>query len=325
MPVMNMVQALNTALREEMRRDKSVVVLGEDVGRRGGVFLVTEGLIDEFGEERVIDTPLTEMGIVAFAIGMAMYGLRPVAEIQFIDFIYEAFDQIVNNAAWYRFRSGGMYNVPLVIRGPCCGGIRGGMHHSQSNESYFIHTPGLYVVMPSTPYDAKGLLKSSIRSDDAVIFLEPKSIYRTIREEVPDDDYTIPLGQARLVQEGSDVTLVTWGAMVHLAKEAAELLREKRGWSIEIIDLRTLQPWDKDMVVKSLEKTGRLVIVHEARKILGPGAEIAAYISENYIDLLRGPVKRVASYDTPYPLAHEKLYLPNLAKIYRAVTEVMQW
>ncbi len=325
MPVMNMVQALNTALREEMERDSRVVVLGEDVGRRGGVFLVTEGLIDEFGPERVIDTPLSEMGIVGFAIGMALYGMRPVAEIQFIDFIYEAFDHIVNNAAWYRFRSGGMYEVPLVIRGPCCGGIKGGMHHSQSNEPYFQHTPGLYVVMPSGPRDAKGLLKSSIRADDTVVFLEPKSIYRTIKEEVPEDDYTIPLGEGRIVREGSDVTLVSWGAMLHVSMEAAKLAEEKHGWSIEVIDLRTIHPWDRDLVVKSLEKTGRLVVVHEARKILGPASEISAYISENYIDLLRGPVKRVASYDTPFPLAHERLYMPNLAKVYRAISEVMEW
>ncbi len=325
MPRVNMVQALNMALREEMRRDPRVVVLGEDVGRRGGVFLVTEGLIDEFGEERVIDTPLTEMGIVGVAIGMAMYGLRPVAEIQFIDFIYEAFDQIVNNAAWMRFRSGGMYKIPLVIRGPCCGGIRGGMHHSQSNEAYFMHTPGLYVVMPSRPYDAKGLLKESIRVDDAVIFLEPKSVYRTIREEVPEDDYTVPLGKARIVREGDDVTLVTWGAMVYVAEQAAKIAEEKHGWSVEIIDLRTLLPWDRNAVISSLEKTGRLVIVHEARLFAGPGAEISAYIAENYIDLLRGPIKRVASYDTPFPLVHEKLYMPNVARVYKALMEVMQW
>ncbi len=321
---MNMVQALNQALREEMRRDERVVVLGEDVGRRGGVFLVTEGLIDEFGPDRVIDTPLTEMGIVGVAVGMAMYGLRPVAEIQFIDFVYEAFDQIVNNVAWVRFRSAGMYKTPMVIRGPCCGGIRGGMHHSQSPETYFMHTPGLYVVMPSTPKDAKGLLKASIRSDDPVIFLEPKVIYRRIREDVPEGDYIVPLGKGRLVKEGSDVTLVTWGAMVYQALEAAKHA-EKRGWSIEIIDLRTLLPWDKDLVLESLEKTNRLVIVHEARRTLGPAAEISAYVSENHIDMLRGPVMRVASYDTPFPLAHEKLYMPNVARIYRAIREVMQW
>ena len=325
MPVMNMVQALNTALREEMRRDPRVVVLGEDVGRRGGVFLVTEGLIDEFGEDRVIDTPLTELGIVGVAVGMAMYGLRPVAEIQFIDFVYEAFDQIVSNAAKIRYRTGGMYSVPLVIRGPCCGGVKGGMHHSQSPEAYFGHTAGLITVMPSGPYDAKGLLKSAIRSDDPVIFLEPKSIYRIVREEVPEDDYTIPLGEGKIVREGSDVTLVTWGAMVHLSLEAAKLAEEKHGWSVEVIDLRTIFPFDKDLIIESLEKTERLVIVHEAPKSFGPGAEIAAYIAENAIELLRGPIARVTGFDTPFPLAHEKYYMPNLARIYMALKKVMEY
>ncbi|MEB3773524.1 MAG: alpha-ketoacid dehydrogenase subunit beta [Desulfurococcales archaeon] len=325
MPVMNMVQALNQALREEMRRDKRVVVLGEDVGRRGGVFLVTEGLIDEFGEDRVIDTPLSEMGIIGVAIGMALYGLRPVAEIQFIDFVYEAFDQIVSNMAKIRYRSGGMYSVPMVLRSPCCGGIRGGMHHSQSPESYFIHTAGLITVMPSTPYDAKGLLKASIRSEDPVVFLEPKSIYRTIKEDVPDRDYTVPLGRARLVREGEDVTVVTWGAMVYQALEAAKLAEEKHGWSIEVLDLRTLFPFDKDAIVESLEKTERLVIVHEAPKTLGPGAEIGAYIAENHIELLRGPIARVAGFDTPFPLVHEKLYMPNIARIYMALRKVMEY
>ncbi len=325
MPVMNMVQALNTALREEMERDDSVVVLGEDVGRRGGVFLVTEGLIDIFGEERVIDTPLTELGIVGFAIGMALNGLRPVAEIQFIDFVYEAFDQIVSNAAKIRFRTGGMYNVPLVIRSPCCGGIKGGMHHSQSPESYFIHTAGLYTVMPSGPYDAKGLLKSSIRLDDPVIFLEPKSIYRTVKEEVPEEDYTIELGKAKKVLEGGDVTVVTWGAMVHMVKSAAGLLKDKLGAEIEVIDLRTLFPFDKDMIVESLEKTGRLVVVHEAPKTLGLGAEIAAFIAEHHPELLYGPIIRVTGYDTPFPLAHEKLYMPNIARLYLAVKKVLEY
>ncbi|MCE4613436.1 MAG: alpha-ketoacid dehydrogenase subunit beta [Desulfurococcales archaeon] len=325
MLVMNMVQALNTALREEMRRDPRVVVLGEDVGRRGGVFLVTEGLIDEFGEERVIDTPLTEMGIVGVAIGMAMYGLRPVAEIQFIDFVYEAFDQIVSNAAKIRYRTGGMYSVPLVIRGPCCGGVKGGMHHSQSPEAYFGHTAGLITVMPSGPYDAKGLLKSAIRAEDPVIFLEPKSIYRIIREEVPEDDYTVPLGEGKIVREGSDVTLVTWGAMVHLSLEAAKLAAEKHGWSVEVIDLRTIFPFDKDLVIESLEKTERLVIVHEAPKSFGPGAEISAYIAENAIELLRSPIARVTGFDTPFPLAHEKYYMPNIARIYMALRKVMEY
>ncbi len=325
MPVMNMVQALNMALREEMERDDRVVVLGEDVGRRGGVFLVTEGLIDLFGEERVIDTPLTELGIVGFSIGLALYGLRPVAEIQFIDFVYEAFDQIYSNMARIRFRSGGMYTVPMVLRSPCCGGIKGGMHHSQSPESFFIHSTGLYVMMPSGPYDAKGMLKTAIRLDDPVIFLEPKSIYRVIKEEVPEEDYTIELGKGKVVREGGDVTVVTWGAMVHLADQAADFIKEKLGVELEIIDLRTLFPYDKDLIIESLEKTGRLIIVHEAPKILGLGAEISAYIAEEHVDLLYGPIIRVTGYDTPFPLAHEKLYMPNVARIYNAVKRSMEF
>ena len=325
MPVLNMVQALNMALREEMERDDRVIVLGEDVGRRGGVFLVTEGLIDLFGEERVLDTPLTELGIVGFSIGLALYGLRPVAEIQFIDFVYEAFDQIYSNMARIRFRSGGMYSVPMVLRSPCCGGIKGGMHHSQSPESFFIHSSGLYVMMPSGPYDAKGLLKTAIRLDDPVIFLEPKSIYRTVKEEVPEEDYTVELGKAKLVKEGSEITLVTWGAMVHLSKKASEIIKDKLDVDIEIIDLRTLFPFDKEMIVDSLEKTGRLLIVHEAPKTLGLGSEISAYIAEEHVDLLYAPILRVTGYDTPYPLAHEKLYLPNVARIYNAVKKLMEF
>ena len=325
MPVTNMVQALNSALREEMRRDKRVVVLGEDVGKRGGVFLVTEGLIDEFGPERVIDTPLTEAGIVGVAIGMALYGLKPVAEIQFIDFIYEAFDQIATNLSKIRRRSGGMFSAPVVIRGPCCGGVKGGMFHSQSNEAYFVHTAGLKVVMPSRPYDAKGLLKASIRGEDPVIFLEPKVLYRAIKEEVPEEDYFVPIGEARVVQEGSDVTIVTWGAMVYRALEVSKIARSRHGWEAEVIDLRTLFPFDKDAIIRSLEKTGRLVIVHEAPKTLGLGAEIAAYVAENAIELLKAPVARVTGFDAPFPLAHEKLHMPNEARIYMALSRGMSY
>lgn len=325
MALMNMVQALNAALREEMRRDPRVVVLGEDVGRRGGVFLVTEGLIDEFGEKRVIDTPLTELGIVGIAVGLALYGFKPVAEIQFADFIYEAFDQIVSEAAKMRAKTGGNFTAPLVVRAPCCGGVKGAMHHSQSPEAYFIHTAGLITMMPSRPYDAKGMLKSAIRAEDPVIFLEPKSIYRTVREEVPDDDYTIPIGRGRIVREGSDVTIVAYGAMVYRAVEAAELVERKHGWSVEIIDLRTLSPFDKDLIISSIEKTGRLVIVHEAPRTLGLGAEIAAYVAENAIHLLRGPIARVTGYDAPFPLVHEKLYMPNVARIYLALQKVMSY
>ncbi|MDT7888024.1 MAG: alpha-ketoacid dehydrogenase subunit beta [Desulfurococcales archaeon] len=325
MVVMNMVKALNQALREEMRRDPRVIVLGEDVGKRGGVFLVTEGLLEEFGERRVIDTPLTEMGIVGIAIGLAMYGFKPVAEIQFIDFVYEAFDQIVSEAAKMRAKTGGMFTAPIVVRAPCCGGVKGAMHHSQSPEAYFIHTAGLITMMPSRPYDAKGMLKSAIRSEDPVIFLEPKSIYRTIREDVPVEDYIVPIGKGRVVKEGSDVTIVTYGAMVHVSLEAADLVEKKHGWSVEVIDLRTLFPFDRDLILESLEKSGRLIIVHEAPKTLGLGAEIAAYISENAIDLLKGPIIRVTGYDAPFPLAYEKLYMPNVARIYLAIEKIMRY
>ena len=325
MPVMNMVQALNSALREEMRRNSRIVVLGEDVGRRGGVFLVTDGLLDEFGPDRVIDTPLTELGIVGVAVGMALYGLKPVAEIQFIDFIYEALDQLLSEAAKIRRRTGGMYSAPVVVRGPCCGGVRGGMFHSQSPESYFIHTPGLITIMPSTPRDAKGLLKSALRAEDPVVFLEPKVLYRTIREEVPEEDYTVPIGKARVVKEGSDVTIVTWGAMVYQALEAAKIAEARHGWSVEVIDLRTLFPFDKDAILESLEKTGRLVIVHEAPKTLGLGAEISAYVAEKAIELLKAPIIRVAGFDAPFPLVHEKLYMPNVARIYMGLSKVISY
>lgn len=325
MPLMNMVQALNSALREEMRRNPRIVVLGEDVGRRGGVFLVTDGLIDEFGAERVIDTPLTELGIVGVAVGMALYGLKPVAEIQFIDFIYEALDQLLSEAAKIRRRTGGMYSAPIVVRGPCCGGVRGGMFHSQSPESYFVHTPGLITIMPSTPYDAKGLLKSALRSEDPVVFLEPKILYRTVREEVPEEDYVVPIGKARVAKEGSDVTVVTWGAMVYQALEAAKLVKARHGWDVEVIDLRTLFPFDKDAILESLEKTGRLMVVHEAPRTLGLGAEIAAYVAENAIDMLRAPIKRVTGFDAPFPFVHEKLYMPNVARIYMGLSKLMKY
>lgn len=213
----------------------------------------------------------------------------------------------------------------MVLRSPCCGGIKGGMHHSQSPESFFIHSTGLYVMMPSGPYDAKGMLKTAIRLDDPVIFLEPKSIYRVVKEEVPEEDYTIELGKGKIVREGDDVTLVTWGAMVHMAKQAADFVKEKLGVDLEIIDLRTLYPYDKDLIVDSLEKTGRLIIVHEAPKILGLGAEISAFIAEEHVDLLYGPILRVTGYDTPFPLAHEKLYMPNIARIYNAVKKSMEY
>ncbi len=316
----NMVQAINDALAGEMRRDDRVVVLGEDVGKVGGVFRVTAGLYDEFGEKRVIDTPLAEGGIIGTAIGMALYGLRPVPEIQFSDFIYPAFDQIVSEAAKMRWRSGGEYACPIVIRTPVGGGIRGGLYHSQSPESLFIHTPGLKVVCPSNPYDAKGLLLASIRDDDPVVFLEPKRVYRAVKMDVPAGDYEVPLGQAKVVREGEGVTVVAWGAMVYEALSAAEQVAEA-GIDCEVIDLRTLWPLDVDTIAQSVEKTGRLVVVHEAPKTCGFGAEIVQSVSEKAFLHFEAPPARVTGWDTPFPYTLENEYLPLAHRIVPALRE----
>lgn len=321
MPAMNIVQAVNNALREEMRRDDRVVLLGEDIGRNGGVFRCTEGLIDEF-PDRVFDTPLAEGGIIGSAIGMALYGLRPVPEIQFLDFIYSAFDQIVSEAAKMRYRSGGQYSVPMVIRTPYGGGIKGGHYHSQSSEAYFCHTPGLKVVVPSTPADTKGLLISSIRDPDPVLFLEPKKIYRAFREEVPEGDLTVPLGKAAVRREGKDVSLFAWGYMTHVCLDAAKRAAEK-GWECEVVDLRTLVPFDIDAILDSVKKTGRAVVVYEAPKTAGFGAEISAQIAERAIEHLRGPILRVAGFDTPFPYTLEDVYMPSADRVLAAIEKVM--
>lgn len=325
MPVLNMIQAINDALRVEMRRDPRVVVFGEDVGRFGGVFRATQGLQQEFGELRAFDTPLSETGIVGTAIGMALNGLRPVPEIQFADFIYPAFDQIVNEAAKMRYRSGGQFACPLVIRTPYGGGIRGGHYHSQSPEAYFVHTPGLKVVIPSNPYDAKGLLCASIRDENPVIFLEPKRIYRAARGEVPEGEYLVELGTARISRAGTDVTVVAYGAMVHTALEAAETAASEDGISCEVVDLRTLVPFDLDTLLESVSRTGRLVIVHEAPRTCGYGAELAATIAEKALLKLSAPILRVTGFDTPFPYTLENEYLPNERRIRRALLEVMQF
>jgi pyruvate dehydrogenase E1 component beta subunit len=310
----NMVQAVNEALRLEMRRDERVVVLGEDVGKVGGVFRVTAGLWDEFGDSRVIDTPLNEGGIIGTSIGMAAYGLRPVPEIQFADFIYPAFDQIVSEAAKYRYRSGGEYACPMVIRTPYGGGIKGGAYHSQSPEALFIHTAGLKVVCPSNPYDAKGLLAAAIQDDDPVLFFEPKRVYRAVKMDVPDEEYTLPLGEAKVVREGDDLTLVAWGAMLYEALSAAEQVAEQ-GVSCEVIDLRTLWPLDLDTIVQSVEKTGRIVVVHEAPKACGFGAEILQLVTEKSFLHFQAPPARVTGWDTPFPYTLENEYLPLAHRI----------
>ncbi|MEK6987356.1 MAG: alpha-ketoacid dehydrogenase subunit beta [Candidatus Thermoplasmatota archaeon] len=321
MPQMTMVQAINNALREEMRRDERVVILGEDVGRNGGVFRCTEGLIDEF-PDRVFDTPLAEAGIIGSAIGMALYGLRPVPEIQFQDFIYPAFDQIVSEAAKMRYRSGGQYSVPMTIRTPFGGGIRGGHYHSQSGEAYFAHTAGLKVVVPSSPSDAKGLLTSSIRDPDPVLFLEPKKLYRAFREEVPEGELTVPRGKALVRRPGKDVSLFAYGYMAHVCLEAAQKAAEK-GVEAEVVDLRTLVPLDLEAVLASVRKTGRAVIVYEAPRTAGYGAEISALLAEKAIEYLRGPIVRVTGFDTPFPYALEDVYLPNADRVLAAIDKVM--
>ncbi len=324
MPTFNIIQAVNDALRLEMRRDENVVVLGEDVGKFGGVFRATQGLYEEFGADRVIDTPLAESGIIGTAVGMALYGLRPVPEIQFADFIFPAMDQIVSEVAKYRYRSGGQFACPLVIRSPYGGGIRGGHYHSQSPEAHFIHTPGLKVVVPATPEDAKGLLASAIRDPDPVLFFEPKRIYRAAKGEVPEGEYAIPLGQAKVTRAGLQVSVLAWGAMWHEADQAAREA-EQEGIDCEVIDLRSLQPLDLDAIVASVSKTGRVVIVHEAPRTCGFGAELSALIQERCFLSLEAPIARVTGWDTPFPYTLENEYLPRAPRILRAIRETVRF
>ena len=324
MPVMNLLEAVRDGLHYEMKRDDRVLVFGEDVGKKGGVFGATDGLWKTFGDERCFDTPLSECGIIGTAIGMAVYGLRPVAEIQFQDFIFPAFDQIVSEAAKMRYRSGGEYTCPMVIRTPYGGGIRGGHYHSQSGEAYFAHTPGLKVVVPATPADAKGLLIASIRDEDPVIFLEPKRIYRSAKGEVPAGEHVVPLGEGRIAREGKDVTLIAWGSMVGLCEHAAEEA-QKQGRSCEVIDCRTLVPLDEKLILESVKKTGRCVIVYEAPRTGGYGGEIAAILAEKAVEYLEGPVVRVSGYDTPYPYTLESLYMPDVRRVLRGIDKTFNW
>ncbi len=318
MGAMTLVQAIRSALEEEMERNPAVVVLGEDIGRNGGVFRVTEGLLDRFGTDRVLDTPLAEAGIVGMAVGMALSGLRPVAEVQFADFIYPAFDQIVSEMAKFRYRSAGHFSAPVVLRAPAGGGIKGGHYHSQSPEAYFVHTAGLKVVMPSTPADGKGLLLAAMRDPDPVIFLEPKALYRTAKGEVPEGDAVVPLGRARTVRKGTDVSLFTYGAMVPVA-EGAAAEADGEGVSVEVIDLRTLWPVDIEAVVRSVEATGRAIVVHEAPRTCGYGAELCALIQEKAFLRLKAPIGRVTGFDTPFPYALEKQYMPDVRRVLGAI------
>jgi len=320
-----MVQALNQALAQEMARDARFVLLGEDVGPDGGVFRVTDGLVQKFGPERVIDTPLAESGLVGVSIGLAAGGLRPIAEIQFLGFIYPAFNQILSHVARLRNRTRGRYTAPVVIRTPYGAGVRALEHHSESTEALFCQIPGLTVVVPSTPYDAKGLLIAALRSEDPVLFLEPSRLYRAEKQEVPEDPYEAPLRRARIAREGTDVTLIGWGAMVPVLEKAAEDAAG-RGVSAEILDLRTLAPMDREAILASVRKTGRAVVVHEAPKTCGLGAEVSAAIAEGALLNLRGPVVRVAAPDITVPLPKsEDIYYVNPARVLAGILATMEF
>jgi 2-oxoisovalerate dehydrogenase E1 component beta subunit len=316
-----MIEAVREAMFEEMKRDERIIVMGEDVGE-GGVFRATEGLRQEFGEERCMDTPLAESAIVGVAIGASLNGIIPIAEIQFADFSHPAFDQIVSEAARLHYRSNGTWHCPITVRMPYGAGVHGGPYHSQSVEAFYAHVPGLKVVCVATPYDAKGLLKSAIRDPNPVIFLEHKKAYRLMRQEVPDEDYTIPLGQAAVRREGSDMSLITYGMMTHHSLRAAETVQQEDGLNVEVIDLRSVSPWDKERVLESVKKTGKALVVYEDNFTGGFGAEVAATIAQEAFDYLDGPVTRVASPDvplSPYSGILEEYILPNPEKIAAAI------
>jgi 2-oxoisovalerate dehydrogenase E1 component subunit beta len=326
MAVMTYIDAINSALREEMERDDGVFIIGEDVGKMGGAFKATKGLLEKFGPERVIDSPLAEGVIISSSIGAALAGMRPVPEIQFVDFITPAMDAITQQAAKLRYRSAGTQTCPITVRVCYGGGVGGGLYHSQSDVSWFIHTPGLVVVAPSTPYDAKGLLKAAIRDDNPVMFFEHKKLYRSLREEVPETDYTVPLLKAAIRRSGSDITAVSYGYTLQLTLQAAKEVKEKDGIEVEVVDLRTLAPLDKDTFLESVAKTSRAVVVHEDNRTLGIGAEISAIIAEEAFDCLDAPILRVTAPDVPaFPAAAklEEFCMPSVEKIVRAFRKAM--
>jgi pyruvate dehydrogenase E1 component beta subunit len=324
MAKMTMVQALNMALHQEMEKDDRIVVLGEDVGKNGGVFRVTEGLFDKFGEQRALDTPLAEACIIGMSIGMAVYGLRPVCEIQFDGFIYLGFHQLECHASRLRRRSQGRFPVPMVLRAPYGGGVRALEHHSESREAFYAHMPGLKMVIPSGPRNARALLVAAIRDPDTVIFYEPKAVYRAFREEVPEEEEILPLGKSQVVQEGKDLTMISYGAMMRPTLEAAAELKEKDGLEAEVIDLLTLSPLDDELFIQSVRKTGRALIVHEAPKSFGPGAEIVSRLVEKAFYHLEAPVGRVAGFDLVIPsFSYEKAYIPSVNRIVRAARKIM--
>ena len=322
---MTMIEALNNALALELERDSRVVMLGQDIGVNGGVFRVTEKLQQKFGEQRVFDTPLSESAIIGSSIGMAVYGLRPIAEIQFAGFLFVCMNQLVSQAARVRFRSAGVQTCPLVVRAPYGGGVRTPEMHSDSLEGIFMQTAGLKVVIPSNPYDAKGLLASAVADPDPVVFLENIKLYRSFRQETPEEHYTIPLGKANVVQEGTDVSIFAYGAMVSVALEAAKKVQQTTGISVEVIDLRTVWPLDEECIVTSVEKTGRAIIVHEAGRAGGVGAEVVSIINDHCLYSLLKPVGRVTGYDTPYPVpGQEDYYVPTAARVLTAIQVVME-
>jgi 2-oxoisovalerate dehydrogenase E1 component beta subunit len=326
-PVISYIEAVTQAIKEEMARDENVFIMGEDVGVRGGVFRATDGLIEAFGEQRVIDTPLTESAIAGVAIGAAMYGMRPIAEMQFADFILPATNQIISEAAKIRYRSNNDWNVPLTIRAPYGGGVHGALYHSQSVEAIFANVPGLKIVMPSTPYDVKGLLKASIRSNDPVLFFEHKRAYRLIKGEVPTEDYTLPIGKADVKREGDDITVITYGLSVHFALQAAEKLAED-GISAHILDLRTVYPLDKEAIIEAATKTGKVLLVSEANKEGSIISEVAAIIAENCLFELDAPIKRLAGPDVPampYSPPMEKFFMINPEKVEAAMRELAEF
>ena len=323
---MNMVQAINLALHQEMENDDSVVVLGEDVGVDGGVFRVTDKLLDKFGESRVMDTPLAEAGIIGFSIGMAVYGLKPVCETQFSGFSYLGFHQLEAHASRLRGRSAGRFTVPMVLRTPYGGGVRALEHHSESREAYYAHTPGLKMVIPSGPRNARALLVSAIRDPDPVVFFEPKASYRAFREEVPEEEETMAIGRSQIAREGKDVTLISYGAMLHITLEAASELQEKDGVEAEVIDLLTISPLDDELFTESVRKTGRVVVVHEAPRSFGPGAEVVARLVEKSFLYLEAPIRRVTGFDLIIPLfQREKAYIPGVKRIVGAVRETLDF
>jgi len=324
---MTVLEAVREAMREEMERDPLVFVMGEDIGARGGVFLATDGFVEQFGEERVIDTPLAESSIAGIALGAAMHGMRPIAEIEFADFIWPTFNQLVGEAARVRYGTNGAMSAPLVVRAPYGGGVRGGLYHSQSPEAYFAHTPGLKVVAPATPYDSKGLLKSAVRDDDPVIFLEHKRTYRLVRGEVPEGDYTLPIGKADVKMEGEDIGVITYGLMLHLCLEAARTLADE-DVSVEVLDLRTIRPLDEEAILDTARKTGKVLIVHEDTKAGGIGGEISAIISEGAFEYLDAPVMRLAGPEVPampFSPPLEAMFMPDVDRIAEAMRKLASY